>query len=114
MINKKNIFEKIIKKKKSKKIVYQDNLVTAFYDIHPKALIHILIIPNKFIKNLNHIKKNHFKYINRMIKVAIKIAKKKNIHKNGYRIIINCNKHGGQEIKYLHLHLLGGCKLKSI
>lgn len=113
-INKDNIFEKIIKKKIKSKIVYQNNSLTAFEDINPKAPIHILIIPNKKIKNINQININNKDLIAEMIFIAVKIAKKRKIEKNGYRIVINCNKDGGQEIPYLHIHLLGGKKLGPI
>ncbi|QJC28952.1 HIT domain-containing protein [Enterobacteriaceae endosymbiont of Plateumaris rustica] len=103
-----NIFEKIILHKTSTKILYQDNLVTAFHDLYPKSPVHILIIPNNFIATLNDINKTHELTLGRMLLVASKIAKKKCIDKNGYRIVINCNRHGCQEIFYLHIHLLGG------
>ncbi|NIH16588.1 MAG: HIT domain-containing protein [Buchnera aphidicola (Periphyllus lyropictus)] len=112
-MNNKKIFENIINKKTPSKIIYQDKKITAFNDISPKAPIHILIIPNKFIKNLNKITKKNLKILSHMIYMSKKIAKKKKINKSGYRIIINCNKDGGQKIKYLHIHLIGGKKLKN-
>ncbi|QJC38028.1 HIT domain-containing protein [Enterobacteriaceae endosymbiont of Donacia marginata] len=108
MNNKKNIFQQIISKKIITNIVYQDNLVTAFNDIKPQSPIHILIIPNIFIKTLNNIKSEHQLLLGRMLLVASKIAKKKKIDKSGYRVVINCNHHGCQTIFYLHMHLLGG------
>ncbi|QJC31967.1 HIT domain-containing protein [Enterobacteriaceae endosymbiont of Donacia versicolorea] len=108
MKNKKNIFQKILSRKITTDIIYQDNLVTAFNDINPQSPIHILIIPNIFINTLNDIKKNDELILGRMLFVASKIAKKKNISEKGYRIVINCNKHGCQTIFYLHMHLLGG------
>ncbi|QJC35176.1 HIT domain-containing protein [Enterobacteriaceae endosymbiont of Donacia proxima] len=108
MNDKKNIFQKILSKKINANIIYQDKLVTAFDDIHPQSPIHILIIPNTFISTLNDINKNHELLLGRMILVSSKLAKKKCISNNGYRIIINCNTHGCQTIFYLHMHLLGG------
>lgn len=108
------IFDKIIKKKILVDIIYQDNLVTAFKDINPQAPIHILIIPNIRICNLNDVKEKDEKILGRLITASVKIAKKNKIDKSGYRIIINCNKNGGQEIYYLHLHLLGGKYLGPI
>ncbi|CAL4043111.1 Purine nucleoside phosphoramidase [Buchnera aphidicola (Tetraneura ulmi)] len=112
--NKYNIFQKIIKKEIKSKIIYQNDNLTAFEDINPKAPIHILIIPNKKIKNINQINIENKNIIIEMIFIAVKIAKKKKIEKKGYRLVINCNKDGGQEIPYLHIHLLGGRKLGSI
>ncbi|QJC29839.1 HIT domain-containing protein [Enterobacteriaceae endosymbiont of Plateumaris sericea] len=108
MKNNNDIFKKIILHKTSTKIIYQDNLVTAFNDIYPKSPVHILIIPNNFIETFNDINHTHELILGRMLLVASKIAKQKSIDKDGYRIVINCNKHGCQEIFYLHIHLLGG------
>lgn len=108
------IFRKIIKEKKSKNIIYQNKTITAFNDINPQAPIHILIVPNICIPSLNHINKNNEHYIVHMFSAAIKIAKIKNINHSGYRLILNCNKHAGQEIKHIHLHLLGGKYLGPI
>ncbi|CAL4321828.1 HIT domain-containing protein [Buchnera aphidicola] len=113
-MNHKNIFTKIIEKKVPANIIYQDEKITAFTDISPKAPVHILVIPNLFIKNLNYINKKNLDILSHMMYVSIKIAKKNKINKSGYRIIINCNKHGGQEIQYLHIHILGGKKLRKI
>lgn len=111
-MKKEEIFIKIIKKEIFADIVYQDNFVTAFKDIKPKAPIHILIVPNIFISTINHIKEEHKYLFGHMIFVASKIAFKKKISKTGYRIIFNCNKDAGQEIFYVHMHLIGGCNLK--
>ena len=108
------IFQKIIHKKISANIVYQDKKVTAFKDIQPKAPVHILIIPNDFIKSSNEINKKNKHILGHMFYIAVQIAKKEKISQEGYKIIINCNKNGGQEINYLHMHLLGGEKLKFL
>ncbi len=106
-----DVFSKIIDGKIKSDIVYKDKYVTAFNDIKPKSPVHILIIPNVFIKNMNHVNDDHLFILGKLLLVASKIAYIKKINKFGYRIVINCNKHGGQEINYLHLHLLGGCYL---
>lgn len=111
---KKNVFEKIINGEIQADIVYKDNLVTAFYDIHPQASIHIIIIPNIKITTINNTKKSHEKILGRLITVSAKIAKKLKINKSGYRLIINCNKNAGQEIFHLHIHMLGGENLGPI
>ncbi|QNS02035.1 MAG: HIT domain-containing protein [Buchnera aphidicola (Pentalonia nigronervosa)] len=108
------IFQDIINKKIPADIVYQDRIITAFKDIKPKAPIHILIVPNIFIKSLNKIDKSNKHVLEHMIYTAIKIAKSAKISQDGYKIIINCNKNGGQEINYLHMHLLGGEKLIAL
>ena len=102
------IFSKIIRKEIPSNIVYQDERVTAFKDIDPKAPIHILIIPNKIIPTTNDIEETDEGLIGHLFTVAAQIAKEKGIDKDGYRLIMNCNDHGGQEVFHLHLHLLGG------
>lgn len=105
----KTIFSKIIDKEIPAKIVYQDSLVTAFHDINPRSPVHILIIPNVLIPTVNDIdEEQHADYLSRMLVVAAKIAKMFNIDAEGYRLVINCNKNGRQEVFHLHMHLLGG------
>lgn len=102
------IFSKIIAGEMSADIVYQDDLVTAFRDIHPQAPTHILIVPNKEIATVNDITTADEAIAGRMLHVAKKLAAQEGIAANGYRLIINCNDHGGQEVYHLHLHLIGG------
>lgn len=102
------IFSKIIRREILADIVYQDESVTAFRDIIPQAPTHILIIPNELIPTVNEVKVEHEQMLGHMIVVAAKIAKQEGIAEEGYRIIINCNRHGGQEVYHLHMHLLGG------
>lgn len=103
-----NIFEKIIAGELPADIVYKDDRVTAFRDIHPKAPTHILIIPNKVIATANDIEATDAALIGHLFIVAARLAREENIAGDGYRLIINCNEHGGQEVFHLHLHLLGG------
>ncbi|MCV2526045.1 MAG: HIT domain-containing protein [Candidatus Lightella neohaematopini] len=104
----------IINKKTNTKILYQDSFVTAFHDINKKAPIHILIVTNKLIASLNDVNDSDTILLGKLLIVATKMAKKYHIDKSGYRLIINCNFHGGQEINHLHIHLLGGKPLGSI
>lgn len=102
------IFSKIIRREIPADIVYQDELVTAFRDISPKAPTHILVIPNILIPTANDAVAGHEAALGRMITVAAKIAKDEGIAEDGYRLIMNCNQHGGQEVYHIHLHLVGG------
>ncbi|PVX38841.1 histidine triad (HIT) family protein [Pasteurella langaaensis DSM 22999] len=102
------IFSKIIRKEIPADIVYQDELVTAFRDIAPQAPTHILIIPNKVIPTVNDITSEDEVSLGRLFTVAAKIAKQEGIAEEGYRLIVNCNKHGGQEVFHIHMHLVGG------
>ncbi|QSX31376.1 MULTISPECIES: purine nucleoside phosphoramidase [Shewanella] len=105
------IFSKIIRREIPAEILYQDDLVTAFRDIHPKAPTHILIVPNHLIPTTNDVKASDELALGRMVTVAAKLAAEAGIAEDGYRIIMNCNRHGGQEVYHIHLHLLGGAPL---
>ena len=102
------IFSKIIAGEIPADIVYQDDLVTAFRDINPQAPTHILIVPNKEIPTVNDLGIEDEQVAGRLLLVARQLAAQEGIAKDGYRLMINCNDHGGQEVFHLHLHLLGG------
>jgi histidine triad (HIT) family protein len=102
------IFEKIISGELPATIVFRDARVTAFLDIRPVAPVHILIVPNKMMATVNDIADEDEALIGHMVLVARDLAKQQGIAENGYRLIFNCNEHGGQEVYHLHLHLLGG------
>jgi len=106
-----SLFENIRDGKEPANIIYQDEFITAFDDKYPSAPVHILIIPNKMIKSLNNLTDEDEIYMGKILIGASKLAKMKNIHESGYRLITNCNKDGGQEIDYLHFHLVGGISL---
>ena len=105
------IFSKIIRREIPSDIVYQDDLVTAFRDISPQAPSHILIIPHQLIPTVNDVKPEDEAALGRMVTVAAKIAQQEGIAEDGYRLIINCNRHAGQEVYHIHMHLLGGRSL---
>jgi histidine triad (HIT) family protein len=94
--------------------VYQDEEITAFRDIHPRAPVHILIVPNKPIATVNDIADADAPLIGRLFLVARDLAKKMGIAADGYRLLVNCNEHGGQEVYHLHLHLVGGAPLGTM
>ena len=102
------IFSKIINKEIPADLLYQDDLVTAFRDINPRAPSQILIIPNKLIPTTNDVEVEDEAMMGRMFTVARKLAKEEGIAEDGYRLIVNCNSHGGQEVYHIHMHLVGG------
>ena len=102
------IFSKIIRREIPSDVVYQDELVTAFRDISPQAPTHILIVPNILIPTVNDVTAEHELALRRMMTVAAKIARDEGLADDGYRLIVNCNRHGGQEVYHVHMHLLGG------
>ena len=104
------IFCRIAEGKIPSDVVYQDDTVMAFKDIHPKAPTHILIIPKKHITSLAEISPEDLPVVTHMIEVANKIAKQKGVS-DGYRLVINTGGEAGQVVMHLHMHLLGGRKM---
>ncbi len=102
------IFSKIVAGELPADIVYQDERVTAFRDINPAAPTHILIIPNREIPTVNDLADGDEALAGHMLLVARDLAQREGIAESGYRLIINCNRDGNQEVFHLHLHLLGG------
>ena len=102
------LFSKIVGKEIPADILYQDDLVTAFRDITPKAPSHILIVTNKIIPTVDDVVAEDEAALGRMITVAAKLAKAEGISDDGYRLIINCKEYGGQEVYHIHMHLIGG------
>jgi histidine triad (HIT) family protein len=105
------VFSKIISGEAPADIVYKDELVTAFRDINPAAPTHILVVPNKAIPTVNDLGEEDAALVGHMVLVAKKLASEEGIAKGGYRLIINCNRDGGQVVFHLHLHLIGGRSL---
>jgi histidine triad (HIT) family protein len=105
------IFCKIINKEISAEIVYEDEQILAFKDIHPLAPVHILIIPKEHIPTIDDLNEQHQGLAGKMILVAQKIARDLNISENGYKLLFRVKHHGGQEVDHLHLHLIGGAPL---
>ncbi len=102
------IFSKIVRGEIPADIVYRDDLVTAFRDISPITPTHVLIVPNETIPTLADVSADDEAVLGRMLRVAADIASEEGIAENGYRVMINCRDHGGQEVYHLHLHLMGG------
>ena len=108
------IFSRIINHELPADIVYEDDEVMAFRDISPQAPVHVLVIPKIEIATVNDIRPEQAELIGKMVLAAQKIAREEGIAENGYRLVINCNRHGCQEVFHLHLHLVGGRQLRGI
>ena len=108
------LFERIISGELPASIVYKDERVTAFRDIHPRAPTHILIVPNRPIAIANDVTAADEALIGHLILVAAQIARAEGIAESGYRLIINCNRDSGMEVSHLHVHLLGGRALGAM
>jgi histidine triad (HIT) family protein len=105
------IFSKIIRREIPATILYQDELVTAFRDINPQTPTHILIVPNQLIPTANDVRAEDEAALGRLFTVAAKLAQSEGVAESGYRLIVNCNRDGGQEVYHLHMHLLGGRRI---
>jgi len=108
------LFCKIINKELPASIVFEDELVMAFRDIHPVAPEHILIVPKKHIPDLTALTPDDQALIGHIHLVAIEVAKKAGIADKGFRLVINCKEDGGQVIYHVHFHLLGGRQMRGL
>ena len=100
------IFCKISRREVPATVVFEDADVMAFDDLHPKAPVHILVIPKVHIQSIAHLEADHSDVIVKLIYSAKHIAAKKGL--TGYKLVFNVGRAGGQVIDHLHLHLLGG------
>jgi histidine triad (HIT) family protein len=106
------IFCKIVEGSAKADIVYKDGQVTAFRDLHPVAPTHILIVPNKHIASINDMTKEDEPVLGHMHLVAKEIAQQEGVAAQGYRLIVNTGAHAGQVIFHLHLHVIGGQRMR--
>jgi histidine triad (HIT) family protein len=112
MANTDCLFCKIIAGEISSTKVYQDEHLTAFLDINPVAPVHILIVPNKHIEDNNDFAPEDEHLAGKMFTLVRKLAEEQGIAQTGYRLILNTGPDGRQEIQHIHLHLLGGARMK--
>lgn len=110
----KSVFELILSKELDSEIIYEDDEIFAINDINPVAKVHILIIPKRKIETINDTNLEDQNLLGKMILVAKDLAKNNNINDSGYRLIFNTNSDAMQTVFHIHLHLIGGEKLKNI
>jgi histidine triad (HIT) family protein len=102
------IFDKIINKEIPAEIVFETETVLGFKDINPQAPIHVLFIPKIRISTINNIKDNQTELVGQLFLAARDYAKQIGEDESGYRVVMNCNQNGGQEVYHIHLHFLAG------
>ena len=102
------IFERIIAREIPSTIEYEDDEIIAIRDIAPSAPLHLLIIPKRVITSVDALTGDDATLVGRVFLVARDLARKHGVAENGYRVVTNCNDHGGQTVFHLHFHLLGG------
>lgn len=93
--------------------VWDDDLVYAFEDINPQAPVHVVVVPRKHLATLNDVTGEDEIIAGRLLRAAAGIAKERGIADSGYRTVINVNKDGGQVVYHVHLHVLGGRRLRT-
>jgi histidine triad (HIT) family protein len=106
------IFCKIVTKQAESDIVFEDADMLAFNDIRPKAPVHVLVIPKKHFASLNEASEADAELLGKLMLRAAAIAKEKNIHGSGYKVVTNIGDDGGQLIHHFHLHVVGGEAIK--
>lgn len=105
------IFSRIIRREIPADIVYEDDDILAFRDIAAQAPVHVLFIPRRPIAMLNDLEEGDTLLAGKLVLAAVRYAKSQGFADDGYRCVINCNRHGGQSVYHLHLHLLAGRQL---
>ena len=105
------VFCNIANHTQSADILFENENVVVFSDIMPQAPVHMQIIPKEHIPSVNELSPDKQNLISEMILVAKQQAYERNIAQDGYKLVFNVGKHGGQVIPHLHLHLLGGKQL---
>ena len=103
----KTLFEKIVAREIPAQIVFEDDFVLAFRDIHPAAPTHVLIVPKQPIPRLGEATADDQKLLGHLLLKAAEVAKQLDL-KNGYRLVINNGADGGETVPHLHIHILGG------
>ena len=93
--------------------VYENEKVLAFEDIHPMAPVHVILIPKRHVATLMDIDEDKMADLQSMMSAAQEVARVKKVDQKGFRVVINCNREGGQVVFHLHMHLLGGLRLKD-
>lgn len=102
------IFCKIINKEVNSNLVFEDDKVVVFDDLHPRAPTHKLIVPKQHISDLNGVTADNAHLMGHIILTAKEVAKQLGIAEKGYRLISNCGVEAGQSVFHIHFHLLGG------
>ena len=107
------IFCKIAQKEIPSALVYEDDQVAAFKDLEPQAPVHVLIIPKKHVESILALEADDKELAAHiLVDVIPKLARELGIEEKGFRVVTNTGEEGGQSVKHLHFHLLGGRSLQ--
>ncbi len=103
-----DLFLKIVSREIPADIIFENDDVLAFRDLNPQAPLHVLIIPKNRIPTINDMQPQDAEIFGKLFLAAREIAAVHGVAEDGYRVVMNCNAHGGQSVFHVHLHLLGG------
>ncbi len=106
------VFCEIVAGRRAADIIYQDETVIAFRDIMPQAPVHVLIIPREHVTGPLAVDANYETVVGHMVSAAADVARMEGIAEDGYRLVLNQGRDGGQSVFHIHLHLLGGRRMK--
>jgi histidine triad (HIT) family protein len=102
------LFCKIARKEIPATLVYEDDDVVAFDDIHPQAPTHVLVVPKRHVPSLDALEPADDSLAGKLMRVAARIARERGVAGAGWRSVVNVGKDGGQLVFHVHLHMLGG------
>lgn len=105
------IFCKIANKEIPARIAFENERLIAFHDLFPQAPLHVLIIPKTHYTTLNDVPADESALLGEIMATASQLAADMGVAEDGYRVVMNCNKNGGQSVYHIHLHLLAGRQL---
>ncbi len=105
------IFCKIARQEISARIAFENERLIAFHDLFPQAPVHVLVIPKEHFSTLNDVPADKSGLLGEIMSTASHLAAELGVAEDGYRVVMNCNKHGGQSVGHIHLHLLAGRQL---
>ena len=103
-----SIFDRIIRREIPADIVHEDEDLIAFRDISPQAPVHVLFVPKKGHRSLAEVPESDAALLGKLLLAAAAYARREGFSDNGYRIVVNTNRDGGQTVFHLHVHLLAG------
>lgn len=106
------VFDRILRGEVPADIVYEDEWSLAFRDVRPQAPVHVLVIPRQKLAGLQDAEASHAEVLGRLLVAARAVAQREGIAASGFRCVINAGPEGGQEVHYLHIHVLGGRQMQ--
>jgi histidine triad (HIT) family protein len=102
------LFCRLVSRELPVDVVRETDELLAFNDVNPQAPRHVLVIPKAHIPTTNALEESEAALVGRMVLLARDLAEDHDFAEPGYRLVLNCNRHAGQSVFHIHLHLLGG------